>query len=128
LILEEYGPEVVHIKGIHNTVADAISRLDFTPALTSTWKDCQNWMTITKCCCDFLEQETTHPNSIKQHLEPMYHVFANCIKDDEIYPLTVTEIAEEQHKDKNLCALHDEEQFKVLLMENTKVLFKDGKW
>jgi ribonuclease HI len=29
LLLEEYGPEIVHIKGIHNTVADAISRLDF---------------------------------------------------------------------------------------------------
>ena len=31
LLLEEYGPEIVHIKGIHNTVADAISRLDFGP-------------------------------------------------------------------------------------------------
>ena len=28
LILEEYGPEIVYIKGIHNSVADAISRLD----------------------------------------------------------------------------------------------------
>jgi hypothetical protein len=27
LILEEYGPEVMHIKGINITVADAISRL-----------------------------------------------------------------------------------------------------
>jgi hypothetical protein len=32
-ILEEYGPEIVYIKGIDNTVADAISRLDFTPKL-----------------------------------------------------------------------------------------------
>ena len=29
LLLEEYGPEIVHIKGIHNTVAGVISRLDF---------------------------------------------------------------------------------------------------
>ena len=29
LILEEYGPEIFYIKGIDNTVADAISRLDF---------------------------------------------------------------------------------------------------
>ncbi len=28
LLLGEYGPEVMHIKGIHNMVADAISRLD----------------------------------------------------------------------------------------------------
>eukprot|EP00804_Cyclotella_cryptica_P022800 CCRYP_005016-RA/>CCRYP_005016-RA protein AED:0.47 eAED:0.57 QI:0/0/0/1/0/0/2/0/126 len=31
LLLEEYGPTVVYIKGIHNTVADAISRLDYGP-------------------------------------------------------------------------------------------------
>jgi len=31
LLLEEYGPEIVYIKGIHNTVADAISRLEYTP-------------------------------------------------------------------------------------------------
>jgi hypothetical protein len=30
LLLEEYGPEIIYIKGIHNTVADAISRLDNT--------------------------------------------------------------------------------------------------
>jgi hypothetical protein len=31
LLLEGFGPEIVHIKGIHNTVANAISRLDFGP-------------------------------------------------------------------------------------------------
>ena len=29
LILEEYGPEIVSINGIHNTVADAISQLEY---------------------------------------------------------------------------------------------------
>jgi hypothetical protein len=28
LLLEEYAPEIIYIKGIHNTVADAISRLE----------------------------------------------------------------------------------------------------
>ncbi len=27
ILLEEYAPEIIYIKGIHNTVADAISRL-----------------------------------------------------------------------------------------------------
>ena len=27
LLLEEYGPEIIYIKGIHNTVADALSPL-----------------------------------------------------------------------------------------------------
>ncbi len=34
LLLEEYGPQIVYIKGIHNTVADALSRL--TVALSQT--------------------------------------------------------------------------------------------
>jgi hypothetical protein len=106
LILEEYGPEILYIKGIHNTVADAISRLDFVPAPTSTGKECQNWMTFTKCWCDFLE--CTQPYSVKQHLESMNHVFANRSKDDEIYILTVKEIAEEQRKDRSLRALDNE--------------------
>ena len=31
LLLEEYGPEIIFIKGIHNTVADDLSRLDYWP-------------------------------------------------------------------------------------------------
>ena len=31
LLLEEYVPEIVYIKGIHNMVADAISRLEYNP-------------------------------------------------------------------------------------------------
>ena len=30
LLLEEYNPKVVHIKGVDNDVADALSRLDLT--------------------------------------------------------------------------------------------------
>ncbi len=29
LLLEEYAPKIIYIKGIHNTVADAISRLEY---------------------------------------------------------------------------------------------------
>ena len=40
LLFEEYGPEIIYIKGIHNTVADAISQLDFSltmhPSLKQT--------------------------------------------------------------------------------------------
>ncbi len=34
--LEEYAPDIVYIKGVHNTVADAISRLEYNPALNPT--------------------------------------------------------------------------------------------
>ncbi len=33
LLLEEYGSEIVYIKGIHNTVADAISWLEYGPSV-----------------------------------------------------------------------------------------------
>jgi hypothetical protein len=36
LLLEEYAPKIVYIKGIHNTVADAISRLEYNPVQNLT--------------------------------------------------------------------------------------------
>ena len=49
LLLEEFGPDVVHIKSIHNTVADAISKLDICPVQ----EEKTNWMTFTKCWCHY---------------------------------------------------------------------------
>jgi len=36
IVLEEYAPKIIYIKGIHNTVADAISQLDYDPKLNTT--------------------------------------------------------------------------------------------
>jgi hypothetical protein len=36
LLLGEYAPEIIHIKGIHNTVADAILQLEYDPKLNTT--------------------------------------------------------------------------------------------
>ena len=36
LLLEEYAPDIIYIKGIHNTVADALSRLGYDPKLNTT--------------------------------------------------------------------------------------------
>ncbi len=33
LLLEEYRPKIVYIKGIHNIIADAISRLEYDPSV-----------------------------------------------------------------------------------------------
>ncbi len=61
LSLEEYGPKIVYIKGIHNTVADTISRLEYDPSVNQTAESyyvakvknskCsqrQNWMAVSK--------------------------------------------------------------------------------
>ena len=36
LLLEEYGPKIVYIKGIHNTIADAVSWLKYDPSVNQT--------------------------------------------------------------------------------------------
>jgi hypothetical protein len=61
LLLEEYGPKIVYIKGIHKTVADAISWLEYDPVsikqlrvtlqqksrAQNRFRD-KNWMTVSK--------------------------------------------------------------------------------
>jgi hypothetical protein len=36
LLLEEFSPKIVYIKGIHNTIADAISQLEYDPSINQT--------------------------------------------------------------------------------------------
>ncbi len=35
-MLEEYGPKIVYIEGIHNTMADAVSWLEYDPSVNRT--------------------------------------------------------------------------------------------
>jgi hypothetical protein len=93
-------------------VADAISRLDFTPkSAPSKQTEHQNWMTFTKCWCAL--NEDMHTDSTKQHVQSMNHVFANHSEDDEIFPITVKEIAEEQQQDKKLKALVKRDKYET---------------
>jgi hypothetical protein len=60
LLLEEYGPEIIYIKGIHNTMAGAVSRLEYDPSVNKTAgsfhttkvrnnsSQRQCWMTVSK--------------------------------------------------------------------------------
>ena len=100
LLLEEYGPEIVYIKGIHNTVADAISRLQYDPSINRTANSKsvqkQNWMKISKHWCNLNMDDTT------EHEDHMNLVFANHKEEEDIYPLTTIEIAEAQKKNRQL--------------------------
>jgi hypothetical protein len=64
LLLEEYRPEIIYIKGIHNTIADAVSQLDYDPSVNRTAESFhttkvknkqssqrQSWMTVLKNWC-----------------------------------------------------------------------------
>ncbi len=60
LLLEEYGPKIVYIKGIHNTVADAVLQQEYDPSVNKTAESFhttkvrnnisqrQCWMTVLK--------------------------------------------------------------------------------
>jgi hypothetical protein len=111
LLLEEYGPKIVYIKGIHNTIADAISRLEYDPTVNQTAEnyhmikvrnmsskcsDGQSWMTVSKHWCN-LETDTDKHKDLNIAL-------ANHGEEDEIYPLTTIEIAEAQCKNRELKA------------------------
>ena len=82
-------------------------------------------MTFTKCWCEL--DKDTQSYSTKQHLESMNNVFANRSDDEKVYPLSIKQTAEEQHKDKSLKALLRDKNYEMLLIENTKVLCKNGK-
>ena len=82
----------MYINGIHNTVADAISPLDYGPV----HKDRSTMMTFAQCWCHNTsgQEESTSPSAYMQ--ESMNLVFANWDDKDTIYPLTAREIAETQ--------------------------------
>ncbi len=106
-------------------MTDAISRLDFTPkSAPNKESEQQNWMTFTKCWC---AQNQNTQESKEQHVQSMNHVFANHSEDEEIFPITVKEIAEEQKNDKMLKTLAKSDKYETHLIKNIKVLCKDGK-
>jgi hypothetical protein len=118
LLLEEYGPEIIHIKGIHNTVADAISWLDYCPVQNNR----ETWMTFTQCWCYYASHTSTQQPAV--HPASMNSVFINRSEEDVMYPLTVKEIAEAQEMDPNIQKLSKDPQYTRHLVENTQVLCK----
>jgi hypothetical protein len=84
------GIETIHIKGIHNSMAEAIFCIDYSPVHIQR----DTWMTFTQCWC-YYASNTTSQQPAKQP-DFINLVFANCSKDDVIYSLTVKEISEAQ--------------------------------
>ena len=71
----------MYIKGIHNTVADAISRLEYTPVKS----DKVNWMTFTRAFCYYTSRSknmgASQPD--EQVKESMNLVFANRSEEEQ---------------------------------------------
>ena len=119
MLLEEFGPKIVYIKGTHNTVANTISQSACGPVPNEQ----ENWMTFTKYWYHYTIQEKSDINT-SAYQDEINLVFANCSEEDVIYPLTVRKIAEAQKLDASLKKRKD--QYSTQLAESTEILCKDG--
>jgi hypothetical protein len=144
LLLEEYGPEIVYIKGIHNTVADAVLRLEYDPSINKTAESFhttkvrsrshhkQCWATVSKNWCK-LDTDSDNLDSYTDKHDDWNLVFAHHKEEEEVHPLTLTEIADAQCKDQELKAyfkknaIMPHKDMGIQLIEDTKVLCKKGK-
>ena len=80
LVLEEYGPELIYVKGEHNVVADALSRLD----LKSTQPP----------------KDETY-DAVAQRNAEMLTISKKDLKTDDIYPLGFKDMYQAQQADKH---------------------------
>jgi hypothetical protein len=145
LLLEENGPEIVYIKGIHNTIADAVSWLEYDPSVNQTAESFhttkvrnnssqrQCWMTVSKKWCK-LDIDSDNLDSYTDKHNDWNLVFAHHKEKDKIYPLTLTKIADAQRTDQELkvyfkknAKMPQNKDIGLHLIEDTKVLCKNGK-
>ena len=128
LLLEEYGPEIIYIKGVDNTVADALSRLDYDPSRnTRSLNYNQCYYHLAKSFSQYmLKHDNVEKTIYSHHIVPMEnqwdkkehidinHVFAK-VEDtkEEIYPVTINEMTSEQKDDNDLKAYFKEEKVEV---------------
>ncbi len=113
----------MHIKGIQNTVADAISRLNF--GLVQDEK--ANWMLFTKCWCHYTMHAPPEESSSNQQHQ-MNMVFANHCEEDVIYRLTVKESALAQGDESVVKKLSKTERYSTQLVEIHKSYARMARW
>ncbi len=145
LLLEEYRHKIIYLKGIHNTVADTVSQLEYDPSVNQTAENFhmtkvrnkqsrqrQSWITVSKNWCK-LDIDSDNLDSYTNKHDDRNLVFAYHKEEDKMYPLTLTEIADAQHKDQELKvyfkknAKMPQKDIGLHLIEDTKVLCKNGK-
>ncbi len=104
LFLEEYAPEIIYIKRIHNTIANAVLRLESDPKLNTTNGvepedlSTQRWKSFAHHWRIYNEASTP----TQAHCFHLNEVFANRSDEEKIYPLTTAEIAAAQRADASL--------------------------
>ena len=135
LLLEEYAPEIVYIKGIHNTVVDAISWLEYNPEvneqsfanLSIPTKE-HRWKGFTALWRSYVEKNPgSHGKVCNSN-----HVFANRGNEDKIYPLRAQEVAYAQRVDATLkhCFRRNhvfDKDFDIRLVDKISIMRKNNR-
>ena len=106
LLLEEYDITIVYIKGIHNTVADTMSWMDYGPITD----DQSNRMTFAQCWCYYSSAQDPNKSMAKTK-ESKNLVFADWNEEDSIYQLITRELVEAQQQDNDLKEQAEKEDF-----------------
>jgi hypothetical protein len=125
-------PRNKRYKGIHNTLAEAISRLEYDPKLNTTNEythailgvepeelSMQQWKSFVHHWRSY--NETSTP--AQAHCFHLNEVFASCSDEDKKYPLTTVEIAAAQQADASLkhlfkCKAVITQGLEIKLIEN----------
>ena len=125
LLVEEFGPEFRYIKGKHNLIADALSRLEMEPSKL------EDKPTSFLCMAAIM----VRTDCIKDDLDP--DVFENAEnfgettkeRSDYTFPMDMPYIAEMQEKDSRLMKeiKKDNHKYELKKIERTLVLTRDGK-
>jgi hypothetical protein len=117
ILLNEFGAELRYVKGVDNTVADAISRLDIVQRSTHTqtmrwmdekgdWKKSisrhEKWSHMMTLMSHYHNPDENSEAAEQPSKNVMAHLFANVeTQDDSVYPVTISEIAEAHVRTQN---------------------------
>ena len=138
LLLEEYAPEIVYIKGIHNTAADDISRLEYNPEVKLTneqsvanlWIPTKghHWKGFASLWRSYNEK---NPGTHGQNCN-LNHVFANHSNEEEINPLTAQEVTDTHRVNATIkhCFKRNhvfDKDFNIRLVDKISVVCKNGR-
>jgi hypothetical protein len=141
ILLEENVPEIIYIKGIHNTVANAILQLGYDPKLNITNKythamlgvepeelSTQQWKWA---FAHYWRSYNKSSMPAQTYCFHMNEVFANRSEEHEKYPLTTEKIAEAQQASASLKHLFKrnaviDQGLEIKLIENTTCACKEG--
>jgi hypothetical protein len=128
LLIEEFGPEFRHIKGKHNLIADALSRLELDDSSEES-----NLEKTKALCMTAIISRTEIINDVLSPTDGFEMAEAFGLKskkktkdEDYEFPMQIPYIAKMQDKDKSLMKMKSDHKYELTKIERTSVLTLNG--